>query len=295
MLCCGSKKWRWLILWKSWNPHDQLVERIFQILKCWTRELLLLWTRSSRIPSSKRTSVSRSRKPKRRVGFFQHNRSLTWFATSFESLVLMIPFLIMRILFSITLRNDNVLDFHTRWDEILLSMTKIPSDDVLESLYHSRMRESDQLKTVLELYDMEMHQNISMPNYQKLKAMVKGSIDQKLRLRNSVARDEKIETGAVVKSRKGSSGLERGKGICYQWKAKGQCSRGDQCSFRHECHTLAPKSTPKAAPPSELSMTRGGSASRKRSLRGRSQSGKCNRKQCKNFLKGTCTKLPCDF
>ena len=36
--------------------------------------------------------------------------------------------------FSITLRNDNVQDFDTRWDEILLSMTKIPSDDILESL-----------------------------------------------------------------------------------------------------------------------------------------------------------------
>ena len=71
-------------------------------------------------------------------------------------------------LFSITLRNDNVQYFHTRWDEILLSMTKIPSDDVLESLYKLRTRESDQLKTVLELYDMEIHQKISMPNYQKL-------------------------------------------------------------------------------------------------------------------------------
>ena len=38
-------------------------------------------------------------------------------------------------LFSTTLRNDTVQDFDTRWDEILLSMTKIPSDDVLDSLY----------------------------------------------------------------------------------------------------------------------------------------------------------------
>ena len=49
-------------------------------------------------------------------------------------------------LFSITLRNDNVQDFHTRWDAILLSV--IPSDDVLESLHKLRIRESDQLKTV---------------------------------------------------------------------------------------------------------------------------------------------------
>ena len=34
-------------------------------------------------------------------------------------------------LLSITLRNDNVQEFETRWDEILISMTKkIPSDDI---------------------------------------------------------------------------------------------------------------------------------------------------------------------
>ena len=89
---------------------------------------------------------------------------------------------------------------------------KIPSDDILESLYKLRTRESVQLKTVLELYDMEIHQKISVPNDQKLKTMVKRSIDQKLRLRNFDARHGRIETGAVVKNRKGMSGVEGGKG-----------------------------------------------------------------------------------
>ena len=75
-------------------------------------------------------------------------------------------------LFSITLRNDDVQDFETRWDEILLSMTKIPPDDILESLYILRILDSEQLETVLELYHMEIHQKITIPNYQKLKTMV---------------------------------------------------------------------------------------------------------------------------
>ena len=58
-------------------------------------------------------------------------------------------------LFSITPRNDNVQDFDTRRDVFLLSITKTPPDDVLESLYKSRIRESDQLKTVFELYGMK--------------------------------------------------------------------------------------------------------------------------------------------
>ena len=57
-------------------------------------------------------------------------------------------------LFSITLHDDNIREFDTRWDEVLLSMSKIPSDDIVEGLYKLRIRESAQLKTVLELYDM---------------------------------------------------------------------------------------------------------------------------------------------
>ena len=51
-------------------------------------------------------------------------------------------------------------------------MSKIPSDDVSESLYKLRIRESDQLKTVLELYDMEILQKLSVPNYRTWKTMV---------------------------------------------------------------------------------------------------------------------------
>ena len=125
--------------------------------------------------------------------------------------------------------------------KFLLSMSKIPSDDVLESLYKLRIRESAQPKTVLELYEMEIHQKESMPNCQRLKTTVKRSIDQKPRLRNFDARHGRIETGAVVKSRKGLSGVEEGKGTCYQWKEKLQCSKGERCSFRHETQDLAQK------------------------------------------------------
>ena len=132
----------------------------------------------------------------------------------------MIQYWTMR-LFSVTLHDDNIQEFDTRWDEVLLSMSKTPSDDILESLYKLRIRGSAQLKIVLELYDMEIHQMIWMPNCQKLKTMEKKRINQKLRLRNFDARRERIETGAVVKNRKGLIGVEGGKGICYQWKEKG--------------------------------------------------------------------------
>ena len=85
--------------------------------------------------------------------------------------------------------------------------------------------ESDQLKTVLELYDMEIHQKISMPNYQKLKSMVKRRKDQKLRLRNFDARHGKIETGAVVSSHRDQVVLKEDKEFATSGKQKGSVRR----------------------------------------------------------------------
>ena len=50
-------------------------------------------------------------------------------------------------LFTSGLRNDDIQEFDSKWDGIL-SMTKIPPDDILEGLYKLRMRESEKLKTV---------------------------------------------------------------------------------------------------------------------------------------------------
>ena len=91
-------------------------------------------------------------------------------------------------LFTIALRNDDIQEFDSKWDGILLSMTKIPSDDILEGLYKLRIREPEELKTVLELYNMEIHQKKAGLENHRLKTMVKRSIEQNLRIKNFEAR-----------------------------------------------------------------------------------------------------------
>ena len=93
--------------------------------------------------------------------------------------------------------------------------------------------------------------------------MVNRRKDQNLRLRNFDARHWKIESGAVIKSRKGLSGVEGGKVICYQWKEEDQRSQGDRCNFRHETQDRAQK-------PEHTAATHSGRVSRKRSLQGKS-------------------------
>ena len=80
-------------------------------------------------------------------------------------------------------------------------MTQIPHDDILEGLYKLRIRESEKLKTGLELYDLETHQKKLGPDYHRLKAMVKRSIEQDIRnKKNFGARNGNNEKKAVVKN-----------------------------------------------------------------------------------------------
>ena len=120
--------------------------------------------------------------------------------------------------------------------EFFLSMTKIPPDDILEGLYKFRIRESEKLKTVLELYDLEIHQKKIGPGYHRLKTMVKRSIEQDIRNKNFCARYGNYEKNAVVKNHGTKQSVQRILGDCWQWEFKGQCSRGDNCSFRHGFH-----------------------------------------------------------
>ena len=79
-------------------------------------------------------------------------------------------------------------------------MTKIPSDDILEGFFKLRIQESEKLKTVLELYDLEIHHKKAGPDCHRLKTMVKRSIEQDIRKRNFGARNGNYEKNAVVKN-----------------------------------------------------------------------------------------------
>ena len=100
-------------------------------------------------------------------------------------------------------------------------MTQTPSDDILEGLYKIRIRESEKLKTVLELYNMEIHQKKAGLDYHRLKTMGNRSIEQNLRIKNFEARNENYERNAVVKNQGTKQREQRTLGDCWQWKANG--------------------------------------------------------------------------
>ena len=137
-------------------------------------------------------------------------------------------------LFTIVLRHDDIQEFDSEWHGIFLSMTKIPHDDILEGLYKLRRRESEKLKTVLDLYDLETHQKKLEPDYHRLNTMVKRSIEQAIRNKNFGSRNGNFEKSAVVKNQGTKQRVQRMLGDCWQWETNVQCVTGNNCSFRHD-------------------------------------------------------------
>ena len=73
-------------------------------------------------------------------------------------------------------------DFVTRWDQALTSVSEVPKENVLESLYKRK------IQTVLAMYEEEIHRDRAMPSYRRLKTMVRRHIDQLIKTRNHRAR-----------------------------------------------------------------------------------------------------------
>ena len=140
---------------------------------------------------------------------------------------------------------------------------------------------------------MEIHQTKTGPDYHRLKTMVKRSVEQDVRNRNFGARNGNFETSAVVKNHRMKQREQRILGDCWQWEANGQCSQGDNCSFRHDTNKRAKSTQPNRSPGSSTQQSVK-NASRTRSPRGRSPNGRMSRWPCKDYLKGTCTNSFCE-
>ena len=85
---------------------------------------------------------------------------------------------------------------------------------LLQGLYKLRIRESEKLKTVLELYNMDIHQKKIGLDYHRLKTFVKRSIEQDIRNKNFGARNGNYERNAVVMNQVTKQCVQRILGDC---------------------------------------------------------------------------------
>ena len=105
---------------------------------------------------------------------------------------------------------------------------------------------------------------------------MKRSIEQEIRNKNFGVRKGTYERIVVVKNPGTKQRVQRILGDCWQWESNGQCSRGDNCSFRHDIKKRG-KMTQSNPSPSSFMQQNVRNASRFRSPRGKSPSGRMSR------------------
>ena len=116
-----------------------------------------------------------------------------------------------------------------------------------------------------------------------------------IRTRNFRVPNEIMERGSATKSQKRKKAfVERKVGECFQWNAKGQCSKGDSCSFSHDpasaaasgngCETHRANGRSSSPAPRSKAKTdaEGETPSKFSGNRGESPSDKMNRLACRH-------------
>ena len=230
------------------------------------RGLLQLWTKSSIILTSKEESVWRNQKAQKQDRFLCGMQIACLIYEYFRVTGVHDSIEKYADLFIISLRNDDIQESDSKWDGILLFMTKIALDDMLERLYKLIIRESA----------LETHQKKLRPDYHRLKIMVKRSIEQEIRNKNFGTRSGNFEKNAVVKNQGTKQRIQRILGDCWQWETNGHCVKGDNCSFRHDINKRW-KITASNPSPNSFMQQNERTSSRTRSFRGRSPSGRMSR------------------
>ena len=191
-----------------------------RLLSCSTREMLQHWTRSSRIPASRKGSVWRKWKltkrafPSRKTDRLLDLRVLPghWSQRFCRELCRPIYTCSSKWWYSGVRykmrRNSIVDDTNPIWWHLGKRV----------QIKKTRVWETQGRIGIVQYRDS---QKKAGPDYHRLRTMVKRSIEQNLRMKNFEARNGNFETSAVVKNHRVKQREQRSLGDCLQWKANG--------------------------------------------------------------------------
>ena len=139
-------------------------------------------------------------------------------------------------------------EFDSKWDGILLSMTKIPSDDILERLVQIRNTRVWEIR-----YRVGIVQYGGSPE-EVSTWLSQIEDDGKKKYRARITNQEfwghntEIMKGTRWSRIRGQNSMDRTLGDCWQWKTNGQCSEGDNCIVRHDINKRANMTQPNPCP-----------------------------------------------
>ena len=127
--------------------------------------------------------------------------------------------------------------FENDWNNMVLNVRTLPEEAFLESLFRKQLEKSEQLKTVMALYQQDYTQRGEKKSYQKLRDILRVHLEKKLLDKNKNAWTNNLDGKAFAGNKGG--GKKNGQpsdnartGDCRQWRNEGTCSRGSTCPWK---------------------------------------------------------------
>ena len=235
MLCCGSRKWRWLKqeefevlairFWKAFSKFSRYC----------TRRLLLFWNKIFQ-KSQLKKKVSLVEQKAQKEDRCLRGRQIAFMIYDYFRMTGAHDTVLDADLFSVTLHDDNIQEFDTRWDEVLLSVTKfhpmIPWKVCTIWEYVSPRN----WKQYWNCTTWRFIRRCRFRTFESWKPWWRGwwrgvSI-RNLGCETFDAGHWRIESGAVVNNRKGLIGVEGGKGTRYEESRRKQVRLQDEMALR---------------------------------------------------------------
>ena len=206
-------------------------------------------------------------------------------------------------LYTLELKNDNLKQFSSKWDEIIIQLPVPPADVWVEPMYRKQLEKSVQFAPYMALYKHRIALQEWKPSYQKLKELLSFFLAD---LQNQSHIRSLTLPQAAMPAVKPDAPKPKVPD-CLNWMKKGKCAKKDSsCAFAHDPAKsgIQKKKTERGRSPTPSpGKGRGGKGKNrkgsqspksdaspsKKSSRGASPSNKSKQASCKDWkVSGTC-------
>ena len=134
-------------------------------------------------------------------------------------------------LLNLELKNDNLKQFSSKWDEIVIQLPEEPPDNWIEPMYKKQLEKSVQFSQYMALYKNGIAMKEHKPSYKKLKEMV-GYFLADVQSQNHI-RSLTLPQAAMPAVKPDTP--KQNVPDCTHWTKEGKCAKKDSsCAFTHD-------------------------------------------------------------
>ena len=167
--CCGSEKWRWRNHWTILLTSLSIEGRDFPEFEMLDAKIASTLERIISNQYFRRRVNVEEQECSKKYDRFPRGRQLACMIFDHFRATGAHDALDLSDRVDVSSQGDDIQDFDTRWDQTPVSACEVPKENVLESLYKMKIRESVELQTALAMYEQKIDRDRTMPSYQILK------------------------------------------------------------------------------------------------------------------------------